>query len=197
MRKTLIQIHLYLGLASAFYLIIFGISSINLNHRFSWMAQQNTQKSWEAQVKYPSKFTDKQLVAEAIRDSLGLMGWAPYWDHQMQDEVFKFKVVHYGKEYAITAHKETALVEVIEYSKGFWWTFNSLHFLGESIPAANWLVNSWQYYQLLTVIIVMFSVISGVYFWSKRKHERRIGLILISAFSGFSIFLILYIWLVG
>lgn len=196
MRKVLLQLHMYLGLGCAFYLVIFGVSSINMNHHFEWMDETNTKTTWSTTIKYP-ELKENQAISEAIRDSLGLMGWTPYWDHEMKEDYFKFSILHYGKEYYVTATKATGKIEVEEVSKGFWWTFNSLHFLGETIPKAHWLINGWQYYQFVTVLVVLFSIISGMYFWFSKKRERKIGMLVLGGGSLFSIGLMLYIWLVG
>ena len=194
MKKILLQLHLYFGLACAVYLLAFGTSSLNFNHHFSWMESDGWEEHWEREIAIP-EMEDNQKLAEAIRDSLELMGWAPWWHLQRTEAQFNFRVTHFGKEFFITTQNN--LVKVREVTKGFWSVFNSLHFLGESIPRANGLLNSFQYYQDFVVFFIIFSIISGIYLWSRRKSERKIGWILIGGVSGFSTLLMLYVWLIG
>jgi hypothetical protein len=196
MKRTLLQLHLYFGLSCAVYLIIFGLSSLNMNHHFGWMQPVNSEKHWEAGVTVP-EIDDNGQLAQALRDSLGLMGWAPPWRFRMQPDTIRFAVVHLGKEYKISVVKDDGKVDVTEVTKGFWPTLNSLHFLGESIPRGPWLLNSWQYYQDMTVLFIMFSIVSGVYLWAKRPTERKIGLSLLFGVTGLSVLFMSYLWLVG
>ena len=153
-------------------------------------------KSWATRVQIPQLESDQEL-AEAIRDSLELMGWAPWWKQNRQPEKYEFGVQHFGKEYEITTHTGSDKVEVIEKTKGLLATFNSLHFLAESIPNAPWYVNSWQYYQDFTIYFILFSILSGVYLWFVSKQSRLIGLTILVSLMGFSGILMFYLWVQG
>lgn len=196
MKKILLQLHLYGGLACAAYLVVFGLSSLNFNHHFGWMEATNAETRWERQITLPD-IAEQQPLAEAIRDSLDLFGWTPPWNLRMDADTFHCRVVRMGKEYHLRVANATGSVQVKEITKGFWPTFNGLHFLGEHIPNAPWLVSSFPYYQDFTVFVILFSVVSGVWLWSRKKSERKTGLWLIFGLTGVSLLFMVYLWLVG
>jgi len=196
MKKFLLQLHVYGGLFCAIQLLIFGISSLNMNHHFSFMQAHTAAVHWEKTISLPD-IESPQPLAEAVRDSLGLFGWTPPWNFFQEADTFRFKVVHFGKEYQLQLLKSAGVVSVSETQKGFWPTFNSLHFLSENVPNAPWPINSWQYFQNFTVFFLFYSLCSGIYFWSRKKSERKIGITLLVLGTAGSLFYMMYLWLVG
>lgn len=197
MKNILLQLHLYAGLAIAGYLVVFGVSSLNFNHHFGWMEPVNSETQWEKTIQIPS-IEDPRAQTEAIRDSLKLFGWPPIWRFHRAGDTINFQIVRMGKEYNLTAFQPSGRVEVQEITRGFWPTFNSLHFLGGNIPGNTpWLIQSWRHYQNLSVFVILFSIVTGIYLWSFKRAERRIGWWLIGSVSGFSLLLMFYLWLVG
>ncbi|MDA0336587.1 MAG: hypothetical protein O2782_15605 [bacterium] len=75
MRTLLLQIHLYAGLLCSSYFVIFGLSSLNYNHHFGHAIDGNPTQ-WQEQLRMPAIAKDRHR-ALAVRDSLGLAGWAP------------------------------------------------------------------------------------------------------------------------
>jgi hypothetical protein len=193
-RNLFIQLHLYAGLACFPYFIIFGISSLNINHDFAFMKPSETTIRWQKRLAVPD-LKDNQQLADNMRDSLGLMGWAPYWEQEKGPELYAFTVTHPGKDYTINAFLSQNRVEVTEKSKGFWPVFNSLHFLGGDIPNAPVLINMWQYYQNLSVVVMLFSMATGIYLFLKRKQERTTGLLFLFGSAGLSFLFMLFVWL--
>jgi len=195
MRKLLIKIHLYGGLLCAPYLVIFATSSLNFNHHFDFMAEPEEEALvWEQALEIPSS-EDKKQLANAIRDSLGLMGWPLRWTFKEDNQNFRFEMVHFGKKYEMQYSSEAALATIKEQSRGFWHAFNALHFLSENVPNAPWWVGTWKYYQDFCVVFIFFSIATGIYLWAKRSSERLVGTVLITIFVIISLILINYLWL--
>ena len=65
-KSTLIKLHLYCGLFTAFYLIAFGFSSIVLNHKMD-VENKAVKNRWSDQVVAEPSLTDKEL-AETVRE---------------------------------------------------------------------------------------------------------------------------------
>jgi hypothetical protein len=195
MRRILSKIHTYGGLLSASYLIIFGVSSLNFNHHFSFAEPNDDFLLWEKTLGVTAT-EDRQAFAQSIRDDLGLMGWTPPWEFEEgEDGSFYFELVRPGKKYEITVQPSRHLAKVKETRLGFWPVLNHLHAMG-SIPNSRF-TGVWFYYTEICTFFVLFAAVSGVYFWAKRRDEKLIGWILLIGLSGGSLILMLYIWVRG
>ena len=196
-RKVLLKIHLYGGLLFFPYLIIFGLSSLHVNHHFGFMEEE---QEWEM---LPSRHfelqatDDNQVLADAVKDSLGLMGWAPFWEQDRDSLSYDFKIVNFGSEYKVSLDLVKNDLSISRRSKGVGHVLHSLHFLGEKIPGGTALINSWHHYQNLTVFFVLAAAITGIILFLKRKRERTIGLAIASGAFLMSLTYLLYVWLVG
>lgn len=195
MRPFILRLHLYAGLLCFPYFLIFGISSLHINHRFSGMEpSMNDSIQWQGPLSRPA-FQSNEQFAEEIRIRLGLMGWTPPWVQKKDSASFAFMVTHAGKDYHINVPLLGHVVQVNEKRKGFWSVFNSLHFLGEAIPGAPWLINTWRFYQDLTVVVLLFSVGSGIYIFLRRRQERKAAFLLLGSALALSFLFMLTIWL--
>ena len=89
MKKILLDIHIYLSLLCAGYMIIYGVSGIAFNHHLRPPATEGA--TWEASIRVPALDKD-QAIAEAARDRLDLSGWVPSWrlSHPQPDELLFF-----------------------------------------------------------------------------------------------------------
>jgi len=194
MRNNLIRLHLYAGLFCFPYFIIFGVSSLNFNHHFQFMQSKEDKVTWQKQITIPSYKNDDQFSND-VRDSLGLMGWTLPWEVKKDSASFQFVVSHFAKDYMVKIHDKENIVDVYEKGKGFWNVFNGLHSFGGDLPNAPALINSWKYYQDITVVVLLFSAISGIYIFLRRKSERKAGLIILFCCIGLSMLIMLSVWL--
>lgn len=186
MKKLLLDIHLYLGLVCASYLVIYGISTIAFNH---YWRPEPVEDSWEAVVKLPAGL-EGEALGQALRDSLGLVGWTPRWRIRKTDEGFRLFVGRPGREYDIHLNTGTGHVRVDETDRGLLGIVCALHGL-RSIPGSTW-SHTWAVYSEISIWALVFSALSGVYFWWLRVPERRVGWWLIGLGSGGSILFMLY-----
>lgn len=196
MRKFLSWLHTYGGLLFFPLLLIFGLSALHINHSLGFFVPH---VEWTESKKTISLHdtTDNQILAESIRDSLGLMGWCPYWTQNRNENRFRFDITHNGAEYKIDAGLETGLIKIKRRSKGFGNVLNSLHFFNENLPSGTHLVNSWQHYKNLCFIYIIIAIISGIYLFIRKKSSLATGFIIIISMLSFSAFLLLYVWLIG
>ncbi len=186
MKKLLLDIHLYLGLVCAVYLVIYGISTMAFNH--SWKTEP-VKSSWEAVVKIPVGL-EGEALGEALRDSLGLVGWVPAWLIRKTDEGFRLFVGRPGREYEIYLNTATGHARVDETDKGLLSILCGLHGM-RSFPGSTW-SHAWSVYSEISIWALIFSALSGVYFWWLRVPERRVGWWLLGMGSGGSILFMLY-----
>ena len=188
MKKILLDIHIYLSLFCAGYLVIYGLSSIAFNHNICSSA---TQVEWQRQITVPEAATT-QALAEALRDALDLSGWVPSWRlRRAGQDILVFAVKRPGKSYRLRLDQTTGKIQITETRHGLWGIVKGLHGLTE-LPNSPWGA-SWGLYTEISVWALIFAVLSGFYFWWLRPAARLLGWCLLLAGSGGSILFILYI----
>jgi hypothetical protein len=190
MRAFLLKVHIYGGLLCSSYLLIFGISSLNFNHKFG--NPGNEKVAWERSLKIVD-MKDNEALSAAVRDALGLIGWPLPWEtHRDDDGNLHFGLERPGKRYTIHVFFEESRVTVEETRTGFWAVIKSLHALMR-IPSSPFM-SLWGVYTELCTWVVLFSAASGVYFWTRRRGERLIGWILLACASGSSLLFMVHVW---
>ncbi|MEE3042836.1 MAG: hypothetical protein VX948_18375 [Candidatus Latescibacterota bacterium] len=147
---------------------------------------------WQAQLALPDT-DDDRTIAFAVRDSLGLLGWAPWWEYRHRDDVFHFQVVRPGKRYQMHLSTDGSL-QVEEYRLGIWPVVNQLHAL-MSLPNSEFM-SWWGAFTELTFWVVLLSAGSGVCLWTRLSAERRIGWILLGVTAA-TLPLMGYIYVIG
>ncbi len=185
-----IQWHLYAGLFTAFYMLAFAISSLLLNHGAK-IENTHTTNTWQAQVDIDPSLKDHELCLK-IRDDLEMIGWVPEWEIKKNNDVLNFKIVYQGKESRLSANLSTGNVEVNEASKGFFATFQALHFFNGNIPNGNLLLRSWGVYQWLTMTVMIVSLVSGMWLWIKYTRKKKFVALFVSIWA-LSLFLMLWL----
>ncbi len=68
-RRWLLNLHLYGGLVTCWYLVIFGVSSLHFNHRGLLPEARGARVRWERALEVP-EVADNLKLAEAVRDRL-------------------------------------------------------------------------------------------------------------------------------
>jgi len=194
--RTILHIHLYLGLLCMPYLIIFSLSSLNFNHHFLPETPLKAKKNWSTQLMLlPREEVDS--YADEVMDSLAIFGWFLPWDSYQDSQHIHLAISQPGMQYHIDINKQTGYAEVVENTQSITHIVKLLHFLGETIPNAPWWVNAWQHYQSLTVYAMLFWTITGVYLWARKKNTASSESGLLWGLSILSLILIVGIWLVG
>ena len=193
MRDWILKVHIYATLICASYLIIFGITSLHMNHRAAFPQPAADKVFWERPLEIEN-IEDNKILAAAIRDSLGLFGWPIGWEMRREDNGnLRFGLARPAKKYTIHVLLDERRVKVEEERKGFWAALYSLHALMR-VPGSPFM-SLWGVYTELCTWTVLFAAASGIYLWTARRNERRIGWMLLGGASGISLFLMLYVWL--
>lgn len=202
MRKIILNIHMYGGLLCFSYLIIFGLSSLNFNHPFPFTRARSEPRVWERAIELrdlpritPQMNNDERVKTKAdanhqVRRALNLFGhqrpWKEsYWNTQDPNH-YHASLVRPGREYEVDVHVDRGLANVKETRTSTWAILRSLHGLHGEMPDSPF-VSSWAIYTEVCTIVVLFAGASGVYLWTARKNERRIGYVLIASAAAVSI----------
>ena len=211
-RKLILNLHIYAGLLCFGYLIVFGVSSLNFNHPFAFTRGRSEPVTWEQPVNLPDlprltpEMTGEQRVAvkadanHAVRRALGLFGhqrpWRESWWDENDANHYHASLVRPGVEYEVDVHLDRGVAMVKETRTGAWQVMGGLHGFHGNMPGSA-LVSSWGWYTELCTLAILFAGASGVYLWTRRKNERRIGFVLLGGAGLASIALMVYLTLHG
>ncbi|NND31914.1 MAG: hypothetical protein HKN76_04930 [Saprospiraceae bacterium] len=168
-KSLLINLHVYCGLFTCFYLLSLGTSSLVLNHKIEVDKKDVTQE-WESKVAIDTTLADLDL-AESIRDQLGMMGWVPPWRYHKEKDAFSFEITHLGKNSDIRTEFASGRVQVTEYRKGFLAVLHGMHFFNGKIPNAPFILRSFAVYQYLGLLVLLISLILGLWLWIKFSYH--------------------------
>ena len=168
-KSTLIKLHLYCGLFTSFYLIAFGFSSIVLNHKID-LDHKSVAGTWTEKVAVDTSLQNKDL-SEKVRNQLGLMGWIPYWQFRRDSVHFQFNVTHLAKTNKVKVDLRNGKTEISDIPKGFWATLHGLHFFNGRIPNAPFFLKTWMVYQWLALLVLLISLILGLWLWIAYSHR--------------------------
>ena len=180
-KSLLIKLHLYAGLFTCFYLIVFGLSAFKMNHNIA-IEKKIITNQWDIQIPIDNSLPYKELATE-IRDKIGLMGWIPYWEFKRDSIYFNFQVQHFGRKYFLKANTNTGFIEISEAPKGILAVIDGLHFFNGNIPNAPLLLRTWKVYQYLSLTVLSISLMLGIWLWIKYSYKPWQGIM-------FGIFLI-------
>jgi hypothetical protein len=170
MRKILLKVHLYGGLVTCWYLLIYGWSSLGFNHPWLLPSEEGKPVVWESQLEVSRESEDLQTAA-LIRDRLGLIGWPLPWTMSRDAaSILSFEIARPGKHYRVRYSELNQSVSVTENSTGLGSVIRSLHGMGHGIPNSSWM-SSWAVYTEITNWMMLFAIGSGVYLWFERSRR--------------------------
>jgi hypothetical protein len=194
MRRWILNIHLYGGLITCWYLLIYGVSSLAFNHPWIVPPLPSGTTTWSRPVQ-PPPLADDVALAQAVRDELGLFGWPLPWAMKRgSDGALTFDMQRPGKQYRIRVDGAAAHVE--ERSTGLRSVIRGLHGMSGGVPGSRWMA-PWTAYTEITTWIVVFSAASGVWLWWSRLRNRRAGMMLLALSASLSLGLMVYVFRAG
>ena len=167
MRRWLIDLHLYLGLLCLPYLVVFGVSSIALNHDLG----RATRSEWSARVA-PAHADQDASAARAALAELGLS--AGVLEHTLEREAsgaLRFEALRLGRSYQVAIDAAGA-ARVRELNGGVVGIVRGLH--GRHDTSSAWGF-SWALYTELATAVLLFSIVSGIVLVWPRAGERALG----------------------
>ena len=159
------------------------------------MEPQEDSTVWERQsLRLDGNRKDLEL-AEAIRDSLSLMGWPLPWDMWRDSSAIHFAMEQPAKRYFITYTFASNAANIVETRKGFWPVFNSLHGAGP-VPNGSF-TTLWQWYTRATVIVGILSIVTGLYIWIKSNEDKKSGLLILFISMAAALIWMIKLYLLG
>jgi hypothetical protein len=169
MRRWLFDLHLYLGLLCLPYLVVFGVSSILLNHDL----RNETTTEWQREIAAPSAESDTAQSAATL-EALALTG--SVLAHTVKrDEAggLHFEASRPGRRYQVEL-LASGQARVRESRGGVLGISRGLH--GHRDTQSSLWSLSWALYTELATAVLLFSIASGVVLIWPRRGERAFGL---------------------
>jgi hypothetical protein len=189
LKKFLLDTHIYSNLLCAGYLVIYGLSSVAFNHELS---SPESQVEWRRAVDIPEVASD-QLLADALRENLGLIGWVPKWEvRRLKNGDLSFQVSSPAKVYKIRINQKKRLADVVETRSGLWGVMKSLHGLSK-VPGSTW-SPSWGIYTVISILSLLYAVASGLLIWWMRSPPRHQLFLFIFASGATIIVITAIVW---
>ncbi len=179
------KLHVYLGLYFIFFLWLFCLSGVLLNHP-GWRIAQfwPDRESTVSEVRiFPPPGHDDIDVARSLMNQLQIRGEVSGSVTRSGSGAFVFRVVRPGDIYDIQADFVEGQARISRIHVNRWGAMNMLHsFSGvrrtdPSLHPNWWVTRMWRFSMDALAAGLLFLVFTGIYIWYSRAQYRRGGLI--------------------
>lgn len=187
MHRSLRNTHLFAGLFSALFLLMYGVSSVQMSHN-SWFALKPAVVT--AQLALPPGATDARVVARELMDRGEVRG--DIAQASAAAGRLRASVVRPGAVADIDYDGSTGTTALRTSRNGFMGVLNRLHH-GVGVRHDYVLLNLWGVLIGLVSAALFVLGVTGVYLWFKLHDERVIGAVLLAVTLAYTLPLI--VWL--
>jgi hypothetical protein len=179
MYRWLRNTHLLLGLFSFAFLMMYGLSAVQMANS-SWFNLKPT--TTERQLALAPNL-GARAAARELMQAHGLRG------ELTQVRNGEFRIVRPGTVYEVAYAPQTGHTRVRTHTAGFWGMLNRIHHI-----AGLWhtypLINVWGALVVVVSLMLITIALTGIYLWFKLHHERRVGSVLLALSLGFGLTLV-------
>jgi hypothetical protein len=187
MYRLLRTTHLALASLSLPFLLLYGLSSIQMTHS-AWFSRGP--KITKTHVSASAGRNNARLLARELMDREGLRG-----DIQQISETpidYKLRIARPGTVYEIDYVRATGETAIRTSTANFMGLMNRLHH-----AAGFWhdyrLINVWSAVVVFVSIAIILLGVSGVWMWFARGKDRVVGMVLLALNLGISLTLLFLI----
>lgn len=187
MYRYLRNTHLFLGLGCCLFLLMYGVSAVQMSHN-SWF---NLKPSvTESQMTLPAGQQDARALASLLMR-----------DHGFKGDLIQVRQVPGGVNFAIQRpgtvcqiqyQSDSGIAKIRENRAGFIGLLNRIHHIG-GLWHEYWLINLWAGFVGFVSLALFVIGGTGIYMWFKLHKERVIGSILLGVSLAVSLSLIVLI----
>lgn len=189
--RVIRDLHLYLGLFSSPFLLVFGISVFFLVH--AWLPRMGAEASTTRVVSGLTLPVDLRTLSgrpliDALRatlEKLGVRGEIGFVRYLAKEEKMTIPVTIPGRQTVVTLDLADGEASIVSRETGLADALATLHRSpGEHAPAIrmNWFyIRAWRWLADTTAYLLLFISLSGVYLWYVLRSERRVGYFLLLA----------------
>ncbi len=173
------KLHIYFGLFSLWFLWLFAVSGVVLNHPL-WFNEPPTRSEFEQLVELPTGKGDL-AIAKLLMDQLGISGeiifMVPEKDH------LTFRVYRPNRRRVVDVDLQSRRVVVRTAVPNSWNVLGALHtatgvrtIWKEPEPERDWAMTQvWSFSIDAVCVGVIFLVLSSLYMWYQLKQKRLLG----------------------
>ena len=187
MYKLLRNTHLLLGVFSCAFLLMYGVSSVQMAHN-KWFDTKPTVT--EAKWTLAAGIADARVVARELMDRHGLRG--EIVQIRKSGEQTTFRVIRPGAQNEVTYDPGSGETAVRTSTTNFMGMMNRIHHAG-GVWHDYVLINLWGVMVALISVALMILGLTGIYLWFKIHKERVIGFVLLALSLGYSLTLMVLI----
>lgn len=185
------DLHLYLGLFSSPFVLVFSVSVFFLVH--AWLPKIGSETSTSRVASFQSLPKNWQTLSgrplvDALKPALekaNVPGEIGFVRRMVQEQILIIPVTIPGRETTVTLNITNLEATILTREIGLASALATLHKSpGEHAPSLrmNWFyMRAWRWMADATGYLVLFISVSGIYLWYVLRAERKIGFILLAA----------------
>jgi hypothetical protein len=183
------KLHIYLGLYFLWFLWLFAISGLFLNHP-KWLIADfwPSRKQSESTRKFQPPLEDNDLrIAQSLMRQLGLTGEIEWTKTRPTSDRFDFRLVKPGQIIEVKTDLKAGKAIIHSIQTNGWGILKMLHtFTGvrATEPTAErdwWATKLWSFLMDAVSIGLIMLVISSLMLWLKLKNGRILGAVFLGA----------------
>lgn len=182
------RLHFYLGLLFLFFIWLFALSGLLLNHGRWTMAQaanQRLETRSERTIRPPAGATDLERARD-LMGQLGLVGEIDWPSTAQQAGRLEFNVSRPGDASRVRVDLAQNLASVQHFDNSALGAFRTFHTFSGSrvnIPSSQreWILTSvWVLAMDALAVALVVMVLGSYYMWFRLKPKRRLGLVVLA-----------------
>jgi len=179
------KLHYYLGLYFLWFVWLFSLSGLVLNHSGWTFAQfwpERRQSHYERAVRQDATQTDMARARE-IMGQVGIRGEVEWLTETPAPGHLAFRVTRPGYTYEVDLDQTRGIASVHQTTVNAWGILSALHHFngvhaGDPRNARDWFMTTvWTVCMDALAAGLLFTVLSGVYIWYRSGRKRLAGLL--------------------
>jgi len=182
MYRWLRNTHLFLGLFSCLFVLMYGISSVAMVHT-SWFPRRPAISESRITVSAEAASSARALARE-LMDRHGIRG--ELVGAQTTPDGFRFRISRPGLHHFVTYSNGSAEARVEKRVVGVIHTLSDIHHVS-GLESEDWLANVWGFFIGIVSVGLIVLALTGIYLWFKIHTERLTGSILLAISLGYSL----------
>lgn len=182
MHRWLRNTHLVVGLFCFLFVLMYGVSSVELAHR-SWFHSEPRITKLQIPIS-PESAVTARAVARELMDRHGFAG--EIREGQPWPEGYRFSIARPGLGHAVRYSRATGVAEIDKRDFGFIGKLVRIHETA-SLNHNDWVANAWGAFTGIVSAGLILMALTGIYLWFKIHAERAIGAALLIVSLGYSL----------
>lgn len=185
MYRLLRNTHLLLGLSCCLFLLMYGVSSVQMSHN-TWFNLRPAVSTTEYTL--APGITDARAIANELISAHGLRGEVT--QVRPGPTALSLTITRPGTVYQVEYTPAAGVAKVRDNHAGFMGMLNRLHHVN-GVRHDYWLINIWGALVGIVSLALLTLGGTGIYLWFKIHRERIIGSILLAGGLGYGMTLLI------